>query len=256
VQVSFPHAVWTTVAVFDLPDRSDAVSVKSDEQKTFSIGAQTLVDFQVINDPSNGSYWDMGTTPPYSTFDTTASGWQTQMWNFGEAGTLTIRYRYNPLDAGAVPVLSCFVGDGPYTGPFDRGFCSTEHCNATHGDWPESWVRGRADVDQASGKVSLLMELETDAVDAGPSGVIKAFLQDRAGKTLATITSDPAKIGGKWPGHSRIENFPGTAMVSRTLAQQVQSVRTEAHCTGVEQSLFGVIPLPQTIHFSVDFPSG
>lgn len=54
-------------------------------------------------------------------------------------------------------------GTGSYKGAtpgWDRGMQTTMHC----GNNPESWVRGSASLDKASGVLSVTVQLETDSV--------------------------------------------------------------------------------------------
>jgi hypothetical protein len=84
----------------------------------------------------------------------------------------------------------------------------------------------------------MTIELETDSVAAGPKGTIVAHLKGTGGADLGSATLSAA-LGGKKPGHSRIEDTSKVVMIPVATAQKVQSVTVEAHCTGKQGGLLG-----------------
>src|SRR5256885_9439795 len=63
---------------------------------------------------------------------------------------------------------------------WDRGMESTMHC----GNNPESWVRGSAMLDKQSGVLSIVVQLETDSVLAGPKGSVIASIRGAGGNLI------------------------------------------------------------------------
>ncbi|TDH18077.1 hypothetical protein EXU57_24460 [Segetibacter sp. 3557_3] len=139
---------------------------------------------------------------------------------------------------------STIKATGSYQGPsgFDRGMATTLHC----GKSPESWVRGSASLDRASGILFVTIQLETDAVDAGPKGKVTAIFYDSDGNAIANATTTEVETGGKLPGSAAIRNFSSQVTIAPQLAKKVCSITLAAQCTG---SLFraGNIPLGTVI---------
>jgi hypothetical protein len=127
---------------------------------------------------------------------------------------------------------------GPYAGPggFDRGMQSTMYC----GNNPESWVRGSASLDTASGVVSLQVQLETDSTTAGPKGKVSVIAEDAAGKTLATLESAELGMGGKPMGGAAIKNFGSSQAIPGAIAARVTQLKVRAVCTGSSGGLWGI----------------
>jgi hypothetical protein len=221
---------------------------------TFPITKSQMLHFQLLNVPSNDAAYETNVFSPDSGFTSTRQGWQTDEWDFtlAEGGVLQLRYRYVPLqlDSNGHPLIVCAGGQGPYTGPFERGFCSTTYCGDSG---VESWVRGRADLNPANGQIAILLELETDALDAGPKGIMKAIFKDADGKTLATVKSSEVGVGGKVPGRSRIENIPASGAMPVNLAGQVASIEIQTTCTGYVQKWFNLFPGALELKYSIDF---
>jgi hypothetical protein len=144
-------------------------------------------------------------------------------------------------------VLSCALsavgqvinGTGSYKGAgpgWDRGMQSTMHC----GNNPESWVRGSASLDKASGVMSLTVQLETDSVLAGPKGRVIVTIKNASGDFIYTVTSDEIGIGGKPPGNVVIRSFSSTVSIPPQISQQASSLYLDAQCTGAINRLFNV----------------
>jgi len=119
---------------------------------------------------------------------------------------------------------------GSYKGPggWSRNMQSTMHC----GNSPESWVRGSVVHFDASGHMTLTVELETDSASAGPKGRVSVTLKNAAGKTSATAASDEIGTGGKDGGHAAIRNFSSSVLVPAGVAGQTRSLYVDAECTG------------------------
>jgi hypothetical protein len=108
------------------------------------------------------------------------------------------------------------------------------------GNSPESWVRGNASFDRSSGLLGFTIQLETDATNAGPKGILIASLKDSAGKTIAVAKSDTIGTGGKPPGHAAVRNFGGHTTVPAAVASRVRSIYLDAQCAGSTSRLFNV----------------
>lgn len=136
--------------------------------------------------------------------------------------------------------LAQLVGSGrnwSATGRDSRnGMQSVMYC----GNSPESYVRGSATVDTASGSVAVAIQLETDSVAAGPKGRVVVTVKNRLGASIATIQSEEVGIGGKAPGKARIENFSSRLSIDTALAAQADSVYVEAECKGSVDRLFNI----------------
>ncbi len=130
-------------------------------------------------------------------------------------------------------------GSGSYKGAapgWDRGMETTMHC----GNSPESWVRGSATLDKGSGILSMMVELETDSVLAGPKGRVTASISDAAHNLLYRVTSDEIGIGGKPPGQVVIKNFSSTISIPAAITAAAASLYLDAECTGSINRLFNV----------------
>ncbi|OQP64777.1 hypothetical protein A3860_18640 [Niastella vici] len=106
------------------------------------------------------------------------------------------------------------------------------------GNSPESWVRGKATLDQASGILSITIQLETDATDAGPKGRVTVALTDCSGKAIANLTTDEVETGGKNPGSAKIVNFSSQKQIDPEKACKVCSLYVTAQKTGVKKALW------------------
>jgi hypothetical protein len=245
LEVKVIPTTYTTRVMLEFEEFTDLKTVDIDQTKTFTITKPQMLYFQLINEPTNGKAFYTSEYTPSSGFSTSIQGWQTDTWDYSPAGGAIVqfRYRYVPLQAapGGRPLIVCSPSQGPYRGPFERGLCSTEHCNESSSG-PESWVRGRADLDPVTGQVALLLQLETDAVDAGPKGTMQVIFKNAQGATLGTINSKEVGVGGKSPGRSRIENIPSTGTIPVAKAAQVSSIEVKARCTGYVEKWFNLIP--------------
>src|SRR5215472_10569864 len=91
--------------------------------------------------------------------------------------------------AACVCFSQTVIGTGTYKGAnpgWDRGMQTTMHC----GNDPESWVRGSATLNKQSGELSLIVQLETDSIIAGPKGRVVITIRDSAQKPIYIVTSD------------------------------------------------------------------
>jgi len=260
LEVKLTPTTYTTRAMLEFEEFPDVKYLDIDQTKTFTITKSQVLYFQLINEPTNNKAFYTTIYSPNSGFNTNTQGWQTDTWDYSPAGggVLQFRYRYVALQSPPSgpppqptrpPVIACASDEGPYHGPFTRGFCSTDYC----GNMPESWVRGRADLDTKTGQIAMLLELETDSTAGGPKGMMQAVFKDAAGKTLATVSSKEQGVGGKSPGHSRIENIPASANMQPDLAKQVNSIEVMAKCTGHVDKWFNLIPGDLKLDFSIKF---
>lgn len=137
---------------------------------------------------------------------------------------------------------STIKATGSYQGPpgFDRGMATTIYC----GNSPESWVRASASLDRGSGILFVTIQLETDATNAGPKGVVTAVFYDSDGKAIANATTDEIGTGGKAPGSAAIRNFSSRVTIDAETAKKVCSIRVTAQCTGSTDRWFNV-PMSQ-----------
>jgi hypothetical protein len=120
-----------------------------------------------------------------------------------------------------------FGGSGTY-GSWARHMTTTMHC----GNDPESWVRGKAVFEKASGLLTITVQLETDALHAGPKGQVSASLIDPRGRSLAVATTEIIGTGGKRPGKAAIRNFTSRVRIDTAIAHRVDSIYLQAGCKG------------------------
>jgi hypothetical protein len=252
LEVTLEPTHWTTRVMLEFEEFPDLKSVDVAQTKTFTITRPQELNFQLINEPTNGNaFWTTAYTPT-AQFSLTQQGWQMDRFDYSMAGggVVQLRYKYVPLQISPSgrPLVVCQGGQGPYVGPFERGLCSTDHCSQFEG-----WVRGRADVDPVNGQVAMLMQLETDALDVGPKGVIQVTFKDDQGNALATINSGEIGTGGKAPGRARIENVPASTNIPPALAARVSTIAVHARCTGYVEKWFNLLPgkleFTYTTHF-------
>lgn len=161
-------------------------------------------------------------------------------------GWLSAKWILEPLNASTTPSTETsspkaptqIKATGPYQGPagFDRGMATTMYC----GNSPESWVRGNATLDQASGILTITIQLETDATNAGPKGKVTAVLKDCNGNAVANVTTDEIGTGGKTPGSAVIRNFTSQTKIDPKLAGKVCSMYLTSQCTGSIDRLWNV----------------
>lgn len=119
---------------------------------------------------------------------------------------------------------------------------STMYC----GNSPESWVHGSGWLDTASGVVSLTIQLETDANDAGPKGKLLVTIKDGQGKLLYTGTSSEVAMGGKPPGKAIHRDFSTTVALNPAVTATAKSLTVEAQCTGPYKQIWS-IPLSAAV---------
>lgn len=135
------------------------------------------------------------------------------------------------LETGPLPPPS-LAATGEYPGPpgFDRGMQTTQHC----GNDPESWVRGSATLDTASGRLGVDLELETDSTAAGPKGRLSIDILGEGGKLLATVESTEVGIGGMEATYSGVSSFiyPSSIQLREYLAKRAVKLAIRAVCTG------------------------
>jgi len=256
VEISNQETQWTTQIIVKFDEFPNFQTIDHNATQSFTASREQLLRFQVVNLPSNKQAFYTNVTSPNFAFEPYAQGWQSNSWDFSPAGgsIVTLKYKYvpTPPQPASSPLLACALGEGPYYGPFDRGFCSTQYC----GNSPESWVRGRADVNKETGALAILMQLETDSVVGGPSGTVTVSLRDATGREIARGTSGSSYITGKLPGHSRIENASKLLQIPTGIASQVSTVAVQAHCGPPHDGLFGIFPGSPQITITIDFPNG
>lgn len=150
--------------------------------------------------------------------------------NYHYVNFLNAKYGFGIKDAPPKIV----IGTGDYWGPgnrdeWSRGMASTMYC----GNSPESWVRASAKFDQASGICFITVQLETDAVDAGPKGIVTVIFKDAAGNSIANATSSEVGTGGKdWSGHAASRTVTSQIKLEPSIAKRVASIFVQAQCTG------------------------
>ena len=76
---------------------------------------------------------------------------------------------------------------------------------------------------QGIGILSMMVELETDSVLAGPKGRVTASISDAAHNLLYRVTSDEIGIGGKPPGQVVIKNFSSTISIPAAITAAAAS---------------------------------
>jgi hypothetical protein len=119
---------------------------------------------------------------------------------------------------------------------FDHGMQTTQYC----GNNPESWVRGSAKLDTATGTVTVDIELETDSTLAGPKGRVVIEVHGDGGRLLVTLESSEVGIGGKPPGHAVSRRFSSHASLTEVLARRARTLSIRAACTGAAPQLWGI----------------
>lgn len=134
----------------------------------------------------------------------------------------------------AVEVTGAY--NAPTNGDWRRGMPATTYC----GNKPESWVRGDAKLDPATGQLSLTVQLETDSTMAGPSGRVDAELRDERGRLLLTARSALVGRGGKPPGKYAVSQYTASVQLDPLVARQVASINLNARCTGAVALPFNV----------------
>jgi hypothetical protein len=127
---------------------------------------------------------------------------------------------------------------GGYDGPpgFNRGMQATRHC----GNHPESWVRGSAKLDPASGRLGVDLQLETDSTTAGPKGKLSIEIRGDGGRLLATVESSEVGMGGKPPGTAASRISSASVQLREWIAKRAETLTIHAACTGSVQQLYGV----------------
>jgi hypothetical protein len=260
LEVKVQPTIYTTKAVLqfeDNPSLQEVHSGTSGATNTFNLSKGQFVYFNLINDPDNNHnyYWTTAYNPG-ATFDDKIQGWQTVSWDFsvGNAGGSIVSFRYKYIPPVPAPQLIACQGIqyySPGAAPgFDRGFCSTTYC----GNSPESWSRGRADINPTTGRLAMTLELETDSTVGGPIGKMSAKLLDANGNLLKSYSSDKQQTGGKRPGKSMIVDFPGTKDVDPAIAQKVAAITVSSECLGHHDAFWSVLPGDPKITVTVDLP--
>jgi hypothetical protein len=140
---------------------------------------------------------------------------------------------------GLIALGQVINGTGSYKGAgpgWDRGMQTTMHC----GPDPESWVRGSASLDKASGVLSMTIQLETDSVLAGPKGRVVVEIRNAAAKPIYSVTSDEIGMGGKPPGKVVIRSVSSAVQIPQQISQDADSLYLDAQCTGSIDRLFNI----------------
>jgi hypothetical protein len=119
---------------------------------------------------------------------------------------------------------------------WDRGMETTMHC----GHDPESWVRGSAVLDKSTGVLSLVVQLETDSILAGPKGRVTANIHDASGQLIYKAVSDEIGIGGKPPGRAVMPKFSSQISIPTSISMAANTIDLDAECTGSITRLFNV----------------
>ncbi len=117
-----------------------------------------------------------------------------------------------------------------------NGMPSTVYC----GSKPESWVRGNASLNANTGIVTVTLQLETDAVNAGPEGQVTVYLRDNNGKDIAKVMSDKVGRGGKKPGKAQKSTIIKTVSIGVDVAKKVASIYVVAENTGFVSRIFNI----------------
>jgi hypothetical protein len=149
-----------------------------------------------------------------------------------DAVALAIDVETRPLPPPSI------AATGGYDGPsgFDRGMQTTQHC----GNHPESWVRGSAKLDPASGRLGVDLQLETDSTTAGPKGKLSIEIRGDRGRLLATVESSEVGMGGKPPGTAASRISSASVQLREWIAKRAETLTIHAACTGSVQQLYGV----------------
>lgn len=145
-------------------------------------------------------------------------------------------------------IISTPANKGPYDGSpkesggvhgrnFMRGMYTTRYCG---NGGVESWVRGSATLNTATGDLGMTVQLETDDTVAGPKGKMIVEVKDVDGHVLATATTSEFGMGGKPPGHAKINDFSGSAKIPQVVAAKATSLDASVQCTGYVNQLWGI----------------
>jgi hypothetical protein len=128
---------------------------------------------------------------------------------------------------------------GTYSGVpgFDRGFQTTTYC----GNSPESWVRGSAWLDKGTGLLTMQVNLETDAIDAGPKGQVLVYIFDCNGNLVTRVASAEVGRGGKgFDGHAAIETVQSSTYLGPEIGRQACKMTVVANNTGFSDCWFNI----------------
>lgn len=130
-------------------------------------------------------------------------------------------------------VVGCIGGyrDDERKPGWDRGYCSYMYC----GNYPESWVRAKAELDRGTRTISIYLQLETDATQAGPMGYAEVHLLGSDGKSFEKFTTNTMGIGGKMAGRFREEIFVSRITLSQQMVDRVQSIKVYPTCADVQE---------------------
>jgi hypothetical protein len=133
------------------------------------------------------------------------------------------------------------AGTGKYSGPggFGGGYQAVTYC----GNNPESWVRGSVFLDKQTGAITFKMELETDALHAGPKGQIIAYVYDCSGQLISKVGSPEVGRGGKGPdGKVADTRLESNSTLGPDIGHRACSIQVVANCTGTVDNWFNVDP--------------
>lgn len=108
-----------------------------------------------------------------------------------------------------------------------RGYCSR-----APDDKMKGIVRSQADLEPASGEVTLMIQYESDDMTEGPCGWARAILLDKDGKNVASLRMDKEGcIGGKPPGEALIVTERYTKIVDKDVISRTVAIKTETFKT-------------------------
>ncbi|MCJ7936311.1 MAG: hypothetical protein MUW56_22425 [Chryseobacterium sp.] len=130
-------------------------------------------------------------------------------------------------------IVGCIGGyrDDEKKPGWDRGYCSYMYCS----NYPESWVRAKAELDRGTRTISVYLQLETDATHAGPMGYAEVYLLGSDGKSFDKLTTNTMGIGGKMPGGFREEVFVSRVTLSQEIVDRINSIKVYPTCAGFQQ---------------------
>jgi hypothetical protein len=135
----------------------------------------------------------------------------------------------------------------PSNAPFARG-----HCVDVFDESHNIRARGRASLDQDTGRLDFNFQLETDNVLVGPKATMQVLLNDASNSTLVRVEVPEQEIGGKPPGGAIIVDFPGQTSIPVDVAKQVSSINVAVQITGTNFEPFNgvfrvIVPVVETL---------
>lgn len=134
------------------------------------------------------------------------------------------------LETGPLPAPS-IAATGTYDdlAGSDQSMQTSRLCKDLKGS-----VRGRANLDTATGRLEVDLALMTSSVDAGPKGQLSIDIFGEGGKLLATVESTEVGIGGGTNGYSGPRSFlySSNIQLREYLAKRTVKLTIRAACTG------------------------